>query len=304
MEKLKVNIPELFTRDFPFLDKVDFFRRVLYVLLFINSLTLLPILNDLFSYYGLPGHGAWNTDVPIYLQGSKGLLNILSHPATSDRDWVYMIVFGGQLVFLALGFFRILPVLSSIAVYITTANLFLKGGVAFTGGEGLVNIMLFYLMFVHKPKSQGFMGDLQNIVNNTFYWIMLLQICVLYLFSGMYKLFDQHWMDGTAVMYVSRIEVFSSGLVSLFKEHYWLSAIATYSVIFYQLFFAFAVWTKKYKIPFLIYGVVFHLLISFGMGIFNFGWIMIVMYLLFLDDNQLEKLKSFFRRKKRLTETA
>lgn len=300
---MKLNIPDILTREFPYWNKIEFFKKALYILLFINTLTFLPIAHDLFSYYSLQGSHPWNLNEPIYMQGSAGLLNILSHPATSTRDWVYMFVIAGQLIFLITGFFRIMPVFSAVVVYFCTVNLYIKGGIALTGGEGLLNVVLFYLIFIQKPKTNGFFGELQNILNNTFYWILLIQICVLYLFAGIYKLFDPTWTEGLAVMYVSRIDVFSSWGVSFLRDNYFLSAILTYSVIAYQLLFVFAVWIKRIKIPFLVYGVVFHLMTSFGMGIFAFGWIMVIMYLLFLDDQQIEKLKSFFKRKGKAVQT-
>jgi hypothetical protein len=295
---MKVTIPHIFTKDFEHLDKIEFLRRVLYVLLLLHTFTLLPILGDLFGYYSLIGSQGWNTSVPWYLQGSKALVNVLSHPANSDREWVYMVFVCGQILFLITGIFKFKPILSSVMVYFFSVNLFFKGGLAFTGGEVLAALSLFYLMFIHKPRSKGWFGDLQNILNNTFYWVLLLQVCVLYFFSALYKFFDIYWLTGHAVQYVSRMEVFGSVLLSPFENNYWLSAIATYSVLAYQGLFGIFVWIKKVKIPFLIFGVVFHLLISFGMGIFNFGLVMIVMYILFLDQEHINKLKTVFKKKK------
>ncbi|MCB9223572.1 MAG: HTTM domain-containing protein [Crocinitomicaceae bacterium] len=300
---MKEKIADIFTREFRYMDKIEFFRRALYLLLLFNTLTLLPIAHDMFAYYGLTGHGAWNTNFPIWMQGSKGITTLLSHPATSDRNWVYVIVLIGQITFLITGLLRVLPILSSIAVYICTVNLFLKGGSAFTGGENLVNLVLFYLMFIQISKTKGWLAELQNILNNTFYWILLIQICVLYFFSGLFKLFDPYWMQGYAVMYVSKLEIFSSWMTVPFEKSYILSAIATYTVVLYQITFAIAVWIKKIKIPFLIYGVAFHLMIAFGMGIFNFGLIMVVMYLLFLDDQHIERIKSLFKRRRSVKTT-
>lgn len=44
-----------FTTDFKHWPKIDFFKRVLYVFLFINALTLLPAVNNVFGYNGLAG---------------------------------------------------------------------------------------------------------------------------------------------------------------------------------------------------------------------------------------------------------
>lgn len=299
---MKVSISEIFNRPFGHYEKIEFFRKVLYVLLFVNALTLLPIAFDLFAYHGLIGTRGWNTNIPIYRQGSYAFINVLSHPANSSYPWVYLVFVFGQLIFLLTGIFKIWPKLSSFFVFFFTINLFMKGYLAFTGGEVLVNFMLLYLMFIHRSNSKNAMADIQNIVSHAFYWILLLQVCILYFFSGLYKLGDADWMSGHALMYISKLDAYQSPFTSLFTDHYWISAFATYLTLFYQLFFPLAVWFKKIKGPYLFFGVLFHLWIAIGMGIFTFGMIMIVAYLLFLDEKQIEKIKSIFK-KKRLTES-
>ena len=297
---VKIDIAKIFTRDFPYLSKVEFFRKVLYALILFNALTLLPIAEDVYGYYGLVGTKGWDVTVPIYLQGTKALVNILSHPANSVYYWVYIVFVIGQFIFLITGLMGKWPRFSAFMVYIITINLHMKGHMAFTGGEVLLNMVLFYLMFIHKPKSEGIFGELQNILNNTFYWILLFQVCLLYFFSGAYKLFDDLWTGGYAMQYISLIDAYSSGLLKIFNDNYWLSAVATYLTLAYQLLFPIAVWIRKIKVPYLIFGVFFHLLISLGMGIFHFGMIMIVMYLLFLDEKQIEWLRTRIKRKKAL----
>jgi hypothetical protein len=296
-------ISNIFTRPFPYLRKIEFFRRVLYIFLLFNALTLLPVAHDLFGYYGLIGTRGWNTDYGIFEQGSYSFLNVLSHPANSVYTWVYLVFVWGQIGFLILGIFKILPRISSVMIYFFTVNLFLKGYLAFTGGEVLVNFMLFYLMFIHKPNRSGGFGVFQNVLNNTFYWILLIQVCILYFFSGLYKTLDPNWLSGNAMMYVSRIPEYSGdSLRFLFADNPVFSLIFTYMTLAYQLSFPVLVWIKRIKIPFLIVGVLFHLAIWFGMGIFTFAIFMIISYLLFLDDKQIDWIQSKMSwRKKAIT---
>ena len=297
-------IPIYFSSPLAQLDKVLFFRKILYVFLFLNALTLLPVVSDLFHYYGLVGTRGWNTDIPLLKQGTKLFINVLSHPSNSIYPWVSWFFVIGQLVFLLLGIFNIWSRLTAVAIYIFTVNLFSKGYLAFTGGEVLVNILLFYLMFIHKPRDDGWFGDLQHILNKTFYWIILLQICLLYVMSAWYKLYDEDWLSGHAVQYISSLHVFKSPLTRFFEDSYALSAIATYTSLLYQILFPLVVWFKRIKIPFLIVGVFFHLSIAIGMGVFTFGIVMILVYILFLDDHHIEKLKSVLRMKKRPIQNA
>lgn len=292
------SIPHIFTRDFPYRDKVRFFRKVLYAFLFLNTLTLLPIANELFGYHGIIGSAGWNTSVPWYKQGSAAFLNILSHPANGTRPWLMYVFLIGHMGALVTGFLSIWPRLSAFAVYFFTANLFYKGYAAFTGGEVLIVIMLFYLMFISDEDRER-NSVLQNVLNNTFYWVMLIQVCFVYLFSTWYKLLDVNWTNGMALTYVAQIEHFSSWpLRSFFENSPFLSKVFVYITLGYQALFPIVVWIKKVKIPFLIVGVLLHLGIAFGMGLFTFGLTMILMYLLFLDYEQISRFRGLFKRKR------
>jgi hypothetical protein len=270
--------------------KIALFRKVLYGFLILNTISLLPIAYELFSYNGIVGSGGWNTDLPWYTQGTKAILNALSHPINSQYSWIFWFFIFGQLFFLVLGILGKWRRLSSIMIYFFTVNLFLKGYLMFTGGEALVNILLFYLIFMDEKVDEAARNyQLQNILNNTFYIVIIVQICVLYFFSTFYKLIDPHWWSGEAMMYISRVDAFSGNTLKfLFADHPNVSKAASWMVLFYQGAFPILVWIKKVKIPLLITGVIFHLSISIFMGIFTFGIVMIITYLLFLNDHHIQ----------------
>ncbi|MGV6862660.1 MAG: hypothetical protein ACWA41_12885 [Putridiphycobacter sp.] len=280
------NLATYFVSDFKHWPKVDLFKTLIYLFLLVNALTLLPIANDVYGYNGLAGTKGfvWN--------GSGALLNLLSHPVTHNHVWITWCFIIGQIVFLGMGILRIYPKLSAFAIWFLSTNLFLKGALFFTGGEVLLNIILFYFIFVQKPNPDSKYYWIENVLNNTFFILVLFQICTLYFFSFFWKLFDENWLNGMAMYYISQIDTFSSGwLAALFENKIWMSKIATYSVLVYQGSFILLVWVKKIKVPFLILGTLFHLAISFGMGIFAFGIIMSLTYLLFLDTNQIEYIR-------------
>lgn len=295
-----------FTNPFQHWYKVEVFRRVLYIFLFINTLTLIPAAYEIWGYEGVIGTRGWNFSIPTWQQGSYAMLNILSHPANAKFPWLYQIFIAGQIVFLLTGIFRILPKISSVMIYFFTTNLFLKGYLMFTGAEVLASILLFYLMFIQRKETkphfkpqwkieqtaQTEFSFLQTIFNNTFFIILLIQICIVYFFSTFYKLLDENWTSGGAVMYIARIDGYSSGMMKfIFADNAIISAVATYLILTYQGLFSLLVWFKKIKLPFLLFGVFFHLSIAFGMGIFTFGIFMCIVYLPFLDDQQLTWLQ-------------
>lgn len=290
-----------FIRPFPFGEKIAFFRKVLYLFLLVNGISLLPIASELYGYHGIVGTGGWNTSVPWYGQGSRVLMNSLSHPANDGKPWImYFFVFG-QLIALILGLLKVWPRLMSILVYIFTANLFVKGYLAFTGGEALMSLLLFYLIFIQDPRRKGVKEEevsfIQNVLNNTFYWMLIVQVILVYFFSTLYKLTDPYWLDGSAMMYIARVDAFSGeSMRFIFAQSPKLSLFFTYLVLLYQGLFPILVWIKSLKIQFLAFGVFLHLGIAFGMGIFTFGIIMCLIYLLFIDNEQILKIKDFLSR--------
>lgn len=309
MKSVISKIPYYFTQDFRHWKKIEYFRTVLYIFLLVNTLSLLPAAHEIWAYEGIVGPRTWNTDSWTYR-----LINILSHPVAMQYKWLYIAFIVGQIGFLITGLFRVLPKLSSVMIWFFTVNLFLKGYLVFTGGEVLVNFLLFYLIFIQrsdkasaKLRSKILVRDhepprfspFQNILNNTFHIVLLIQVCVLYFFSAFYKLLDEYWVSGEAVMYISKVPAFSGDIMkSVFSDNYTLSLIATYATLLYQGLFPLLVWFKKIKKPLLLFGVFFHLSIGFGMGIFTFSLIMIIVYLLFLDEGEIGKLFGFFGRKK------
>ena len=155
-------------------------------------------------------------------------------------------------------------------------------------------------MFIHKSNSKTpqnevpIFSEIQTVLNNTFYWILLLQVVALYFFSILYKLTDPLWVNGTALMYISELSFFSGDTMSyLFSDNLFISQLFTYLVLFYQGLFPILVWVKRIKIPYLLLGVAIHLGIAWWMGIFTFGITMCISYLLFLTPTQIVKLKGF-----------
>ena len=281
-------IPYLFTKPFAYRPQFLAFKKVLYIFLFINTLLMFPMVNSVFGQQGIAG------STGFMWEGTGSFLQLLSHPIAYTRPYIAWLFVFGQLAALATGYF-ILPKLSSFFVFFFTANLLAKGGLFFTGGEVLICLLLFYMMFISEKEV---LSPVQNTINNAGFYALLIQICILYFFSTFFKLYDANWTSGKALMYVADIPFYSVGwfheLVHAFPT---FSKIATILILIYQGFFCVVVWIKSVKIPFLIFGLILHLGIAFGMGIFTFGIVMCIAYLLFLDSSHIDRLIKLISRK-------
>ncbi len=113
---------------------------------------------------------------------------------------------------------------------------------------------------------------------------MILQVCILYGFSALAKWYDADWLNGEVVYVTSQAQYYSrSFVINTVDSFHFLTVIITYVVLLYQSLFPFLIWVKGIKRYFLHFGVVMHLYIAFVMGLFFFGWIMVITYVLFYD---------------------
>ena len=183
--------------------------------------------------------------------------------------------------------------LMDIAIYFFTANIFNGMYMATNGGHRLLLIFLFLLIFADEdiPWDQGDgYAKTGRVFTNAVLLLVQIQVAIVYLISGVSKLYGEHWLDGSALEYVLSIPEFTLPWVADMAGGNWFLQVATYTALVYQLLFPFLVWIRKVKAPFLIIGVIMHLSIAFVMGLMDFGLIMILAYLPFLPDNQAGKV--------------
>ena len=151
-----------------------------------------------------------------------------------------------------------------------------------TAGDYLLNQLLFFnIFFSIKPSTSLAFDDLKKALHNTSLLAVKLQVCLAYFLSAFFKLTDASWTSGEGLYSTFQIPEFSNALLASIP--YSVCLVLTFCTIVYQLSFAFLVWFRPFKIYLFSFGILQHLLISFGMGLFQFGIIMIICYILFLN---------------------
>ena len=154
-----------------------------------------------------------------------------------------------------------------------------------TAGDYLLNQLLFFnVFFSHQQSRFGILNELKVAIHNAGLLAIKIQICLAYLFAAWFKFIDVDWLNGLAVYQTFQTPEYSN---DLFKEiPYSWCVVLNYATMLYQLCFPLLIWFRKYKVYLFIFGITQHLLIAFGMGLFSFGIIMILCYILFLKyDN-------------------
>jgi hypothetical protein len=152
-----------------------------------------------------------------------------------------------------------------------------------SGGEILLNQLLIFNVFILFTKeNKNILNSYLIILHNIGVAAIITQVCFIYLFSGIAKLSDESWMNGTAIIETLSISHFSNSfLQSNLRSITWMLIIANYVVIAFQLLFPIGAFIKKSKKVFIVIGVTMHLFIIFTIGLVSFGFIMMLPYIYF-----------------------
>ncbi|MFF9807369.1 HTTM domain-containing protein [Streptomyces coeruleorubidus] len=122
------------------------------------------------------------------------------------------------------------------------------------------------------------------------------QICLVYMVSGLYKVQGQVWQDGTALFYILRLPEFTLPGVS---EHVYgndlLVYAATYSSVLFQVYFPLGILVRRLRPWAALVSIGFHLSIAVLMGLTSFALTMVACDLIFLSGG-IERTLTLARR--------
>jgi hypothetical protein len=131
---------------------------------------------------------------------------------------------------------------------------------------------------------------LDHIYKLYVFFAMKLQMCIVYLVSGLVKLFSPLWVSGAATYYIfSNQRYFKSSIISdIVQSSSLVEDISSYSPIVYLLLFPLLVWTRKAWLI-IAASLFFHGFIAIFMGLREFLIFPLLDFCLFCD------VKSFYR---------
>lgn len=205
----------------------------------------------------------------------------------------------------------ILTRLSAIVLFLSLFLFKIRNLYLMDGADNVVSVILPFFFFIDTISFSSIYENFkQKILNNNFdlkkvitlsslvfCYAIMIQICIMYLFAGIHKLYGSVWRDGTALYYILNSEDFSpSFLNSIFTQSLTLVKVATWFTIFFQLTFPFCIWLKPLKKYYIIIGVILHIGIFIMMKIDNFSFIMIACYAIFINNEQYFKTLNWLKK--------
>lgn len=254
------------------------FSRLVYLWILINGLFLLPIMDLVIGVDGYTYRTPFSPtlrDNLVYMLNYSPERYVLIYCCMMAASFMALINLGGMLVrFLSWG---------SLLIIASSTNLLFNAGIHVTFNWA------FLLIFLFPMRKTGWKVLLSRLA----FLGVKVQFLIIYFFSGVFKLNSEDWYGGDAVRLLSFLPQYTPDwTASILQSMNWLAITLNYIIMFYLILFPLLIWVKKIKTLLIIIGLGFHLYIALVMGLYDFGAIMLIGYVLFLSEEQTECLLS------------
>jgi hypothetical protein len=263
------------------------FTKALYAFLLLNYIRLLPIADQIWS----------NESFIILSKGVHGfdrLAFLLNEPFYREHYlWILLSTMG----FLLMGIVGLQNVFTRTFVFVLYVNLHNANYEVSNGGYNLIQLLLFFHIFWFRlsDRAENRGASLMRLLHNLSFYGVWLQISLLYLSAGLFKLNGDHWLIGDAIAHVLAIEEYSlPWIIPVAETNPWWMMLASWTTLVYQILFAVIIWVRPLRPYWLLLGTFIHLGIAFVVGITDFGIIMVLSYLIFMNPKSIQKWQPLF----------
>ena len=125
--------------------------------------------------------------------------------------------------------------------------------------------------------------------------LLQFQVCVIYLNSGLWKLYGPTWRDGSALHYSLSLNLFHRFPIELPTGLGILLVIGTYVTLLWEIAFTPLVLWRRTRAFALLVGVALHLGVWATLEVGPFSWMMIATYVAFLDPERVARMVDGWR---------
>ncbi|KYG67085.1 hypothetical protein AZI86_08725 [Bdellovibrio bacteriovorus] len=251
-------------------------RRLVYAWMFVNYLILS---SDGSYFYSKDSYIPTKnfTDLGLF----EKVFNLLHWDILQSAYPVFLVAI---LIFSVLAFLEKWPRASALAVYFLMINLDNKAGVILDGGNNLMHLIGFYLIFVNPRKSQS---AFSTTLTNLSVLMIKIQVTFVYATAGLLKVMGPLWNKGVALYYTMGVNEYGNPfLFKLLSENAAFLALMTLGTVLFQISLPYLIWLRPWRPYVVLAGTCLHLSISFVMGLFMFGFAMCVSYSFFSEDKE------------------
>lgn len=204
------------------------------------------------------------------------------------------------LVFLMAG---VLPRLSALIGFILHIALVQRNFAISYGADFINTFMFFALIFIRSgdrfsiaAKLRGAQrprldeGSLSQLLSSAGVRVMQIQLCIIYLYTGLEKMRGDAWWDGTAIWGVIGNQQLAFVNSMWVRDWPMILGAMTFITLLFEIYFAPLVWAKPTRKWILLIGSGLHLGIAFSVGLFFFSFGMMCNYVLWAEPLWLERV--------------
>jgi len=168
------------------------------------------------------------------------------------------------------------PRLSAALLYLGLTSLHHRNPMIMNGGDTLLRVTCFWLIFA--PPFASIRSARQEPLNVEPWTLRMiqLQLAIVYLSGGIYKLIGAQWRGGSAIYYATRhfeLRRWDPWPFSWVLSQPALVQLMTWTVLAFELLFPFLIWSPRFRRPLLITGLLIHggLEILFNLPMFQWA---------------------------------
>jgi Vitamin K-dependent gamma-carboxylase len=176
------------------------------------------------------------------------------------------------------------------------------------GGNNMLILQLFYMMFVQTGAYVGVhaksirkkmersrpMQWFIALLHNIGVIAIMLQVCLMYFISFIFKAHGNEWYSGTAIYYILRVDEFRlPGVNEMIYRNPLLVNVITYLTLIFQGSYPFLIWNKRTKFFMLFGAICFHLGIAIVMGLAWFSLSILSVDVIFINDTMYKAIEYY-----------
>lgn len=245
------------------------FRRCVYSLLLIKMLFIWPEISMFYRHAISVRNGSFLPHELIFL------------PVVHNYYKVYWFI-ACLLVALALFYKKSRGLY--IAVFIVSVNYIFVANKATNSGDGLLNFLIFMLIFVRGGATKY---SINQMINNVVLILIQVYFCLFYFFNALGKIIQPLWRNGDYFKHAWHLSYYAN---PAFIPHWFfnptLQLFTAWSVMLFEFIFPVLIWFKPYRKLLLAIGILFHFGIAILLSLPDFGLTMAIIYILFYDFKQ------------------
>ncbi len=249
------------------------------------------------------------------LWSDAGLIDHETYLAASSRDQAYSL----YMISPSLGYFDLIYHLGIVITilyligwkgrfisplnFIFTISLMDRNFLISDGGDNIMRLVLFYLLFANTTAyfsvdsqsywqrrplvEQTLWYKIKAVFHNFAVLFCIINLCVMYLTSGLYQVMGEVWHNGTAVYYILQVDEYSHPFFQkLLLQNDLMIVLSTYASVIVKLAFPFLLFNRYTKYLIVSSMIAFHAGIAVVMGLITFSVIMCIIDFLLITDKE------------------